>query len=363
MVFLPPHSFIKFKYYHILSLSMTTEQRKKDHIRICLEEDVESQKTGFEEIFLIHKSLPELNLKEIDTSTEFLGKKLNLPLTIASITGGTEQAKQINKDLAEIAEKKRIGFSLGSQRAMIEDPELKETYYVRDVAPNVLLFGNIGITQVKKFDTNKIKKALESVKADALCVHINPAQEPFQKNGDLDFRGSTSSLKKLCEELGYPVIGKEVGFGISREVAKKLKEIGVKAIDIGGFGGTNWVIVDGLISRTDYRGFVDWGIPTPISILESKIGLPIIATGGIRSGVDIAKSIALGAAICGIALPFLKILKEKGKQGVENYIDNLQKELRITMFLTGCKNINELKNTKYVLTGKIKDWAEQRKLV
>jgi len=342
---------------------MLTEQRKKDHLKICLEENVESQRTGFEQVFLIHKSLPELNLNEIDTSTEFLGKKLKLPLTIAAITGGTEQAKQINKDLAEVAEKKGIGFALGSQRAMIEDSELKETYYVRDMAPNVLLFGNIGITQVKKFDINKIKDALDSIKADALCVHINPAQELFQKEGDLDFKGSISSLKKLCEELSYPVIGKEVGFGISREVALKLKEIGIKAIDVGGFGGTNWIIVDGLRSGKDYSNFTDWGIPTSISILEARVGLPIIATGGIRSGVDIAKSIVLGADICGIALPFLRILKKKRKQGVEKYIDALQKQLEMAMLLTGSKNIEELKNAKYVLTGKVRDWVEQRKLV
>jgi len=341
---------------------MTTEQRKKDHIKICLENNVEIKKTGFEDIFLIHNSLPELNLKEIDTKTIFLGKKLNLPLTIAAITGGTEEAKQINKDLAYVAEKKGIGFSLGSQRAMIEDPELKDTYYVRDVAPNVLLFGNIGIAQVKKINIKKIEDALSSIKADALCVHINPAQELFQKEGDFDFKGSISSLKELCKELDYPVIGKEVGFGINKEVALKLKEIGVKVIDVGGFGGTNWIIVDGLRSGKDYSNFVNWGIPTPISILEAKVGLPLIATGGIRSGIDIAKSISLGADICGIALPFLRILKTKGKEGLENYIDNLQKELRIAMFLTGSKNIEELKNAKYVLTGKVRDWIEQRKI-
>jgi len=342
---------------------MSTEQRKKDHLKICLENNVETQKTGFEDIFLINNSLPELNLKEIDTTTKFLGKKLNLPLTIAAITGGTEEAKQINKDLAEVAEKKGIGFSLGSQRAMIENPKLKDTYYVRDIAPHALLFGNIGVYQLKKFDIKQIENALEYVGADALCVHINPAQELFQKEGDSDFKGSLSSLKRLCDELKYPVIAKEVGFGISREVSQKLKEIGVKAIDVGGFGGTNWLVVDGLISERDFSSFVDWGIPTPISILESRVGLPIIATGGIRSGVDVAKSIVLGADICGMALPFLRVLKEKGKKGVEEFIDKIHKELQIAMILTGSRNIEELKKAKYVLTGKVKDWVEQRKLV
>lgn len=341
---------------------MSTEQRKKDHLNICLENNVETQKTGFEDISLINDSLPELNLREIDTTTKFLGKKLNLPLIIAAMTGGTGEARQINRDLAEIAEKKGIGFSLGSQRAMIEKPELKETYYVRDVAPKVLLFGNIGISQLKRFNTKQIENALEYVEADALCVHINPAQELFQKEGNFDFKGSITSLEKLCKEINYPVIAKEVGFGISREVSLKLKEVGVKAIDVGGFGGTNWIMIDGLLSERDFSSFVDWGIPTSISVLEAKVGLPIIATGGIRSGLDIAKSIILGADMCGIALPFLRILKKQGKKGVENFIDKIQEELKIAMILTGSKNIEELKKAKYVLTGKIKDWVDQRNL-
>lgn len=342
---------------------MSIEQRKKDHLMTCLENDVETDGTGFEDVILIHNSLPELNLGEIDTKTRFFGKKLNLPLTIAAITGGTEEAEQINKDLAEIAEKKGIGFSLGSQRAMIENPELKETYYVRDVAPDVLLFGNVGIYQLKNFGTQKVENALDYVGADALCVHINPSQELFQKGGDIDFKGVIDSLRKLCRELKYPVIGKEVGFGVSREVSLKLKEAGVKAIDVGGFGGTNWITVDALISGKDFSNFSDWGIPTSISILESKVGLPIIATGGIRSGIDIAKSIVLGADACGIALPFLKILKKEGKEGVERYIDKLQIELKMAMILTGSKNIEELKKAKHILSGKVKDWAEQRKLI
>ncbi|MFH1473993.1 MAG: type 2 isopentenyl-diphosphate Delta-isomerase [Candidatus Aenigmatarchaeota archaeon] len=341
---------------------MTTERRKKDHLKICIEENVESNKACFEDVNLVHNSLPELDLAKIDTTTEFLGTKLRLPLTIASMTGGTEEATKINKDLAEIAEKKGIGFSLGSQRAMIEDPKLKDTYYVRDVAPNVLLFGNVGIYQLKKFSIDKIEEALKYVGANALCVHINPSQEIFQKNGDSNFSECLCFLKDLCKDLKYPVIGKEVGFGISRDVALKLKEAGVKAIDVGGFGGTNWIVIDGLISGKEFQNFKNWGIPTPVSIIEAKVGLPLIATGGIRSGVDIAKSIALGAEMCGIALPFLRILKTKGKQGVEEYIDKLEKELKTTMLLTGSKNIEELKNTKYILDGKVKDWVDQRKL-
>jgi isopentenyl-diphosphate delta-isomerase len=342
---------------------MRTQQRKKEHIKIALENKVETGDPGFDDVLLVHNDFTDINFKDIDTSTKFFGKKLKLPLIMASMTGGTDEAKKINKDLAEIAEKKGFGFSLGSQRAMIENPELKDTYYVRDVAPNTLIFGNLGIYQLKSFSKQQIEDAMKSVGADILCVHINPSQELFQREGDLDFKGSFSNLKKLCEELKYPVIGKEVGFGFSREVSTKLKEAGVKAIDVGGHGGTNWIVVDGLRSDKDFSSFVDWGIPTTISILESRVGLPLISTGGVRNGVDIAKSIALGADVCGMALPFLRILNEKGKKGVEDFVDKVQQELKIVMALTGSRNIEDLKKAKYVLTGRVKDWADQRDLI
>ena len=342
---------------------MSTQQRKKDHLRICLEEDVETKTTSFEDVILIHNSLPDIDFKEIDTSIMFFGKKFSMPLLIDAITGGTKEARKINRDLAEIAEKKKIAFALGSQRAMIENPKLKDTYYVRDIAPNTLILGNIGISQLKKFKIDQIEKSLKTIKADALEVHINPSQELFQKEGDLDFRNSAADLNKLCHELNYPVIGKEVGTGISREVAVLLKEVGIKAINVAGYGGTNWIVVDALISGKDFETFKNWGIPTPISILEAKVGLPIIASGGIRSGLDIAKSLVLGADICGMSLPFLRILKKEGKKGVEKFIDKLQQELKTAMFLTGSDSIEKLKNAKYVLTGKVKDWVEQRKLI
>ncbi|MEM5778771.1 MAG: type 2 isopentenyl-diphosphate Delta-isomerase [Candidatus Aenigmatarchaeota archaeon] len=342
---------------------MATQQRKEEHLKICLEENVETFDSSFNDVNLIHNSLPDLDFNEIDTSTTFFGKELSMPLLIDAITGGISEAKKINKDLAEIAEKKKIAFALGSQRAMLENPKLKETYFVRDVAPKTLVIGNIGISQLKKFKTEKIENALKAIKADALAVHINPAQEIFQKEGDLDFKNAGAELNRLCNELSYPVIGKEVGTGICREVAILLKEVGVKAINVAGYGGTNWIVIEGLRSGKDFEAFKNWGIPTPISILESKVGLPIIASGGIRSGLDIAKCLALGADICGIALPFLKILNNKGKKGLEEFIDKLQYELKTAMFLSGCENIEKLKNVKYVLTGKAKDWVEQRKLI
>lgn len=341
---------------------MTIQQRKLNHIKISLEENIETGSAGFEDVTLLHSSLPDLDFNEISTDTQFFGKKLSMPLIIDAITGGTEKSQSINKDLAEVAEKKGIGFSLGSQRAMIEDPKLKSTYYVRDVAPTVLIIGNIGISQLKRFKINEIERAVKGVGADALAVHINPAQEVFQ-GGDVNFRDSASDLNRLCDEMGCPVIGKEVGTGFSREDAVMLKGIGVKAINVAGHGGTNWIVVDALISGKNFDTFKGWGISTCASILESKVGLPLIASGGIRSGLDIAKSIALGADTCGIALPFLRILNKDGKKGVEEYIDKLREELKTAMFLTGSESVEKLKNVKYVLTGKTREWAEQRKLI
>lgn len=339
-----------------------TEKRKSEHIRVCLDNDIERESTLFEDVTLVHQTFTDLSLDDIDTSVYFFGKKLSMPLMIAAITGGAEISKKINKDLAGVAEKKQIGFGLGSQRAMIENENLTETYYVRDVAKNALIFGNIGIAQLRNYSVEQIRKAIEKIEADAICVHFNSAQEMFQIEGDYNFKGSTRSLEKLCNELGYPVIAKEVGNGFSREVALKLKELGVKAIDVGGMGGSNWIVVDALRSNTNYNNFENWGIPTACSILESSVGLPIIATGGIRNGLDMAKAIVLGAEICGIALPFLKVLDKEGKPGLEKYIDQIHKELKIIMLLTGSRNIAELKKAKYVITGKLKDWKDCRKL-
>lgn len=338
------------------------EKRKVEHIKVCLEQHVETADTLFKDITLIHQTLSELTINDVDTSVTFLGKKLAMPLMITAMTGGAEESKEINKQLAKIADKKQIAFGLGSQRAMIEKPELTDTYRVRDVAKNVLLFGNIGIAQIKKYSSEQIGNALKIVGADALCVHLNSAQELFQYEGDFDFKDCLLHLEKLCKELKYPIVAKEVGNGISRETAIKLKKVGVSAIDVGGLGGTSWILIDSIRANRKCEHFEDWGIPTACSILESKVGLPLIATGGVRTGLDMAKSITLGADMCGICLPFLRILKKEGPEGVEKHIDHLQQELKMVMLLTGSKNIEELKKANYVLTGKLKEWNEYRKL-
>lgn len=332
---------------------------------MCLNGAVEFGDPLFNDLALIHNALPDIDFDEIDTGATFLGKKLKMPLMIAAITGGCREAKEINKSLASVAEKEGIGFGTGSQKAMVEEPALSDTFYVRDVAPSCFALGNFGIDALKKYPVEKLRAALDECKVDGVCVHLNVAQEFFQKDAEkkICLSKSFDALSKFCREIGYPVVAKEVGNGISREVALKLRETGVKAIDVGGFGGTSWIVVDGLRSGKDVSLFKNWGIPTACSIVEAKsTNLPIIATGGVRSGLDMAKSIVLGASICGIALPFLRVLDREGKEGVERYVDKLQQELKTAMYFTGSRNLDELKKAKCVVNGKLKEWLDQRKL-
>jgi isopentenyl-diphosphate delta-isomerase len=336
---------------------MSTSSRKEAHIKICLEREVETGDTLFGEVFLVHQALPEADLDSIDTCVHFLGKNLAFPLIIAGMTGGCSDAVYINKTLARIAEKRGLAFGVGSQRAMVEEKGLSETYAVRDAAPNILLLGNIGVTALKQYPAHRIAEAADNIEADALCVHLNPAQELFQEEGDRDFTGCNDALSEFCQRVQLPVVAKEVGNGISRETANHLKSSGICAIDVGGFGGTNWVIIDGLRSGIDTAGFSHWGIPTAVSLIESRVGLPLIATGGIRTGLQMAKAIALGAEVCGIALPFLRALLRGGEQAVESYIDSLILDFRQAMYLTGCQNMQHLKKVRYIMTGGILEWC------
>jgi len=338
---------------------MEISERKKEHLEICLNNEVEGN-NFFDDVILVYNALPDFDFEDINTKTEFLGKELNIPLIISSITGGTEEAKKINKTLAKVAEKKKIGFALGSQRAMIENKRLSETYFVRDVAPSILLFGNIGISNLHEIKIKEIEKAMEEVKADALFVHLNSAQEITQREGNTNFKNSVQNLKKLVKNLNYPVVAKEVGQGICRETGEILKKCGIRAIDVAGVGGTNWMKVEKLRGGKISDHLLNFGIPTTCSLLELKdLGIDLISSGGIRTGLDIAKSIALGAKICGIALPFLKIYKKEGEEGILKYVEELENELKKVMFLVGARNLRELKNCRYILRGVTKNWAEQ----
>ncbi len=334
-----------------------TGSRKLDHLKLAVRENVEHGNPWLNDVILIHESTPELDLGKIDTSIEFLGKKLEAPILIVGMTGGVEEAGKINKDLAEVAENLGLAFGVGSQRAMLEKPEVWDTYYVRDVAPETLVFGNIGLAQIDKYPVEKIVNVARKIGADAIAVHLNPAQEAVQPEGDWDFSRKLSALEKLAKE--YPIIAKEVGNGICREIAIKLRKAGVKAIDVGGWGGTNWVKIDAMRAGVK-TPFVDWGIPTAASILEVSPIAPTIATGGIRNGLDAAKALALGASLVGIGLPVLRWYMAGGKEKVEAELLKFIHELKIAMFLTGSQSIKQLQETNLVITGRLREWCLAR---
>lgn len=330
---------------------MAIGERKEEHIDIALKENVffRQKTTELEKIQLEYNCLPEISLDEVDCSTEFLGKKFSAPLMVSALTGGIERAKKINKDIARACQKLGIGMGLGSQRAMLENPELKETYWVRDVAPDIFLAGNIGATQLKEYSAEQLEKALEEVKADALAIHLNAAQEAIQPDGTPDFRNAFEKINEVSKALSRPVFVKEVGHGIGWIVARKLAKTNIKAIDVQGAGGTSWTGIESLRGNREIgKTFWDFGIPTAVSIYECRREFKgkIIASGGIRSGLDIIKAIILGADLGGIALPVLKAQAEGGAQGVEEYLQRIIREIRIGMFLLNAKTIEDLRKKK-----------------
>ena len=337
---------------------MHNQQRKFDHIRINLEEDVQFQNvsTGLEKYRFIHRALPDLNLEEVDTAITLLGKRLTAPLLISSMTGGTPEAGEINHRLAEAAQEAQIGLGLGSQRTAIEDPTLADTYRVRDVAPDVLLLANLGAVQLNYgYGPDECRQAVEMVEADGLILHLNPLQEALQPEGNTRFAGPLPKIEAVCRALPIPVIVKEVGGGISEWVARRLRDAGVAAIEVAGAGGSSWSRVEMHRARNERQrrvaaAFADWGIPTAESLLMALRGapdLPIIASGGIRDGIQIAKSIALGAVACGVAGPFLRAAVESTAAVLEG-ISVLVEQLRIAMFAVGAGDIAALRQTPLV---------------
>lgn len=305
-----------------------------------------SRGAGFQSIKLIHNALPELDLDDIDLSAKFLGKKVRFPLMFTAMTGGYSDAGKINKKLAEAAEKHGIVIGLGSQRAMIEEPKLAETFKIRKYAPSVPIIANIGGVQLKEYPVKTIEKMVSSVDADGLAVHLNPLQEVIQPEGDRNYKGVLKAIEKVCDGLDVPVIVKETGAGISPYVAEKLKKAGVKWIDVAGSGGTSWSRIEYLRSKKAVSGFEDWGIPTVESIMMCRGILPLIASGGVRSGIDAAKAIALGADMAGAAEPFLKALV---RNRLEQELTTWENQLRIAAFLTGSRNLSSLKTAECIL--------------
>ena len=332
-----------------------TSKRKADHIRINLEEDVRSGlRTGLERLHFEHNAVPELSLAEVDTRLEFLGRQLQVPLLISSMTGGTPRAREINQALAAAAQAAGIAMGLGSQRAALEDQALAETYQVRRHAPDILLFANLGAVQLNYgYSVDQCRRAVEMVEADALVLHFNSLQEALQLEGDVNFSGLLPKIRQVCGQLSVPVIAKEVGWGISVEAAGRLLEAGVRVIDVAGAGGTSWSQVemhrleDPAQAQTA-AAFLNWGIPTAVAVSrlrQSYPDLPLIASGGLRNGIDLAKCIALGADLGGMAGPFLKAAAQS-REGVLAQIRQTTRELRICMFATGNPDLAGLKKAK-----------------
>src|SRR5574338_305391 len=328
--------------------------RKADHIRINLDEDVRSALTnGLDRYHFIHQALPEIDLEQVDISQELFGKSVRLPLLISSITGGTPEAGRINRTLAEAAQETRIVMGVGSQRAALAHPEVAEPVQVRRYAPDAVLLANLGAVQLNYgYTVDHCRRAVEMIEADALILHLNALQEAVQPEGDTRFAGLVDKIAAVCRALPVPVIAKEVGWGISAQAARLLREAGVAAIDVAGAGGTSWSQVEKYRIQAESfarvaAAFRDWGIPTAESIQwvrEAAPDLIIFASGGIRSGVEIAKCIALGASLGGMAGPFLKAAVRSLEDTLQT-IGEVRRELQITMFAAGVKNLSQLKST------------------
>ncbi len=331
-----------------------TSARKADHIRINLEEDVRSGlTTGLERYRFIHRAVPEIDLESVELSQDLFGRKIAAPILISSMTGGTSEAISINRTLAQAAQACQIAMGLGSQRAAIEDPELRATFQVRPYAPDILLFANLGAIQLNYgYGLEQCRRAVEMVEADALILHFNALQEALQPEGNTAFAGLLKKVEQVCKSLPVPVIAKEVGWGFSEKDIVNLAQAGVAAVDVAGAGGTSWSQVEMHRTTDESRArlasaFIDWGIPTAEAVQIARLSAPklkVFASGGLRSGMDIAKCIALGATLGGMAGPLLKAAVQSPDKTIET-LTEIRQEIRIVMFAAGASNLIELQST------------------
>jgi isopentenyl-diphosphate Delta-isomerase len=341
--------------------------RKAEHLQLAASGEVEFHRsTLLEDVRLIHQALPELAAAEVDLSTTVAGRKLAAPVVVSGMTGGTAEAQELNRDLAAAAEGLGLAFGLGSQRAMALHPELTATFQVREAAPRVFLLANLGVVQAREMGVTKVRDLVRAVGADALCVHLNPAMELIQADGDRDFRGALETLRRLVGELEVPVIPKETGCGLSREAARALREAGARTVDVSGAGGTSWVAVEarrapeGSAARALGEELWDWGIPTAASVgLLADLGVSIIATGGLRNGQDVAHALALGATAGGLAAPVLRAHRDGGYDGVIAFLERVIAGVRAAVFLTGCRTPAELRTAPKVIGSTLRAWLEQ----
>jgi len=338
--------------------NQTNSWRKEEHLNIALNDDVSFKgvSTGLENYHFVHQSLPEIDMANVDTSACLFGKRVDAPLVISSMVGGIGAAARINRNLAQAAQALGLAMGVGSQRCTLEDPETAQTYQVREVAPDILLFANLGVVQLNYgYSVDECRRAVEIIGADALILHLNPLQEALQPEGNTNFAGLLTRIERVCVKLSVPVIIKEIGCGISEEIARKLAEAGVASIDVAGAGGTSWSEVERYRAPSERdnniaAAFASWGIPTAESIEMARHGAPkltLIASGGIRTGVDVAKVVALGADAAGIAAPLLKAANISAET-VMVTLQEVVEELRISMFCIGAASLKELKNSPFL---------------
>jgi isopentenyl-diphosphate delta-isomerase len=348
------------------------EKRKQRHIRLSLEENVQADiGTGFEDVRLIHRALPEIDLEDIKTETELFGKRMAHPLIISAITGGTEHAKEINSVLATAAEEFGVGIGVGSQRIAIEDPSVEHTFrVVRERAPSSFVMGNIGCPQLSLgWGVEEAKRCVDMIDADALAIHMNPLQEAVQVRGETRYRGVLNKIGEVARGLGSPVVMKETGCGIAFEDAVKLEGAGVAGLELSGTGGTSWAAVEHHIAREEGKrdqealgqALWNWGVPTAVSLVETSQStkLKIIASGGMRTGLEMAKAIALGADAVGIARPFL-LKAVEGPDALRQHLEDILLEFSTAMFLVGAESIDELRRVPVLVMGRTAEWLRLR---
>lgn len=314
---------------------------------------------------LLHQSLPELAADEVDLSTSLLGRFLAAPLVISGMTGGTDDAARINRDLARAAERLGIAFGVGSQRAMLVRPELESTFQVRDAAPGVFLLGNLGVVQARELGPDGVARLAERIGADAMAIHLNPAQEMIQDGGDRDFRGAVAAIAELRRALPLPLLVKETGCGLSAEAAAALRGAGVDAVDVSGAGGTSWVAVEAERAAAGSRAKAlgeelwDWGVPTAVSVVAcARAGLEVVATGGMRSGLDVARAIALGATAGGLAAPVLRAHRSGGLDGALELLERVIASIRTVTLLCGCRRTVDLARAPRHLGWDLGSWLD-----
>jgi len=350
-----------------------TKKRKADHVRIALKNDIQARQvtTGFEDVHLIHRALPEIDRKDVDLAVTVFGHEFAAPMLVGAITGGTENGMKINATIAEAVEELGLGMGVGSQRAAIEDRSVEDTYSVaRTKAPNAFLVANIGAVQLAHgYGPKEAERAIEVLRADALAVHLNALQEAVQPEGQTDFKGILARVRELAKSMKKPMIAKETGAGIGAEDAQLLEKVGIKGIDVSGAGGTSWAAVEyyraeerrSISQRRQGNVFWDWGIPTAASVVEvaQSVRIPTIASGGLRTGMDMAKAIALGASLVSLSQPVLEAAV-RGPEATKRLLSILTDELRTAMFLVGAGTIADLRKKPVVITGRTGEWLRAR---